>query len=141
MSSNSRWFLDTQHSSSFKAEHEKNSCFILLKKVVNNKCKLESQPSSLYLLFHNFLKFYPYKILVFHDAPLLKEEIIKSYNSKFKTQYYNSNESTLVILQRAYPDYSYCFLASKYISSTENAKCFILSQTGLRLLYFVSDKV
>ena len=100
-----------------------------------NREKLNDWLSSLYLLFHNFLKYYPYKILVFHDAPLSKEEIMKSYNSKFKTQYNNLNASILFkllefhpvvfwkefpksfkdfnmpnlnsfILQRAYPDYN-----------------------------------
>ena len=65
--------------------------------------KLNGWLSSLYLLFHNFLKYYPYKILVFHDAPLSKEIIIKSYHSKFKTQYNNSNASSLFKLLEFHP--------------------------------------
>ena len=36
MSTNSRWFLDTKHSFSFKAEHEISCCYL----IINNRFTL-----------------------------------------------------------------------------------------------------
>ena len=41
MSSNSRWFLDTQHSSSFKAEHEEK---FVIYTITINKCNTHIPP-------------------------------------------------------------------------------------------------
>ena len=54
MSSNSRWFLDTQDSSSFKAEHEKK---FVLYTIILKFIKIITLMSSRFFVLFNFISF------------------------------------------------------------------------------------